>query len=86
MSLSWFDLLERRYGCSAPRCLDFADCLLDGEPFCLDCAELVVGRMALEPAFRRRMAVAAPLFDPVPDAPSGWVERWAGSTPPARLT
>lgn len=46
-SLVWEDLLERDYGCAMPHCLRFANCLFDGVPYCLGCADLVLERLML---------------------------------------
>lgn len=33
-------------GCSAPNCEESAELLWDGEPFCIDCADLLLERLA----------------------------------------
>lgn len=59
-SLTWPDLLDRPYGCVADGCVSTADCLLDGEPFCLLCAELLIERLGVPRSLRQGLP---PLFD-----------------------
>lgn len=49
--LAWDDLRFHPYGCSVAPCEERAEGLLDGEPVCLDCAELVIARVSLPRPF-----------------------------------
>lgn len=60
VTLEWADLRDRSYGCDAPGCIELARCLLDGQPFCLLCADLLIERLA---APRSMWGELPPVFD-----------------------
>ena len=45
--IDWRDLERHPYGCTLRPCEERAEALLDGEPFCLDCADLVIERACI---------------------------------------
>lgn len=53
--LEYRDLLERGYGCAAPRCVELADCLLDGRPYCWEHVLELIEWLCVEPHYRREI-------------------------------
>lgn len=61
--VDWFELAERTIGCYAPHCLALAECLFDGVPYCLDCADLVLDRLVAVQLTPRLRELMPPVFE-----------------------